>query len=116
MKRLILIIEDDEDLRNVLILYLESHDYLIIDSQDLFGNDLKQMPDLILMDNKLPGSIGKDNCSILKQNKYTEHIPVIMMSGSPIKEESIAAGAAAFVAKPFDLDDLLDTIRKNLPY
>ena len=116
MKRMILIVEDDQDIRDMLTLFLTEQDFIIIENEDLFGKDLKQLPDLILMDNMLPTSLGKDNCAILKNNKYTEHIPIIIMSGSPVREESLKAGAAAFIAKPFDLHELLKTINEHMPY
>lgn len=116
MKRMILIVEDDADTRDLLTIYLKEQDFIIIENEDLFGNDLKQMPDLILMDNMLPSSLGKDNCAILKNNKYTEHIPIIIMSASPVREESLKAGAAAFIAKPFSLQQLLDTVNEHMPY
>jgi len=116
MKRLILVVEDDEDIRTMLVHYLVKHDFEVIENDDLFGCDLQQMPDLILMDNMLTGSLGKINCQVLKNNKYTDHIPVIIISASPVSEESLEAGAAAFIAKPFDLKDVLIAINKYMPY
>lgn len=116
MKRSILVVEDDKDMRQLLALYLSSNDFEIIENDDLFGADLQLMPDLILMDNKLVNSTGKANCSILKNNKYTSHIPVIIMSASPVRDESLAAGADAFIAKPFLLEDLLQIINKCLSH
>ncbi|RYD78674.1 MAG: response regulator [Sphingobacteriales bacterium] len=115
MKRSVLIVEDDQELRSMLAHFLTMNDFEIIENDDLHGYDLSLLPDLILMDNKLTASTGSINCEVLKNNKYTNHIPVIIISGSAIEAECMAAGASAFIAKPFELKKLLHTIHEFMP-
>jgi CheY-like chemotaxis protein len=59
----------------------------------------------------MSGEDGRDICKKLKQDPLTKNIPVIMISASrDIKESAMEAGADDFLAKPFEMDDLLKKI------
>lgn len=78
-------------------------------------NLFNTLPDLILMDVKLPDGNGIQLCRKLKQSLDTRHIPVIIMSANATAEESSKeAYADDFIAKPFDLDELLRRIERQL--
>jgi len=70
-------------------------------------------PDLILLDHVLPKEPGGDYCKRIKTNKETTHIPVIIISAN-MNVDRIANNACAdgYVAKPFDIDELVSTIEK----
>jgi len=77
----------------------------------------KRRPDLILMDVNLPDVDGVKATTLLKSAAQFAAIPVIMITGVGGKEmvvESLKAGAADFVVKPFDKDILLGKVRKAL--
>nr|BBH86499.1 hypothetical protein KTC_12500 [Thermosporothrix sp. COM3] len=116
-KKRILIADDDPAILDSLELILEDAGYEVITTGDgATIQDLVQMkPDLLLLDIWLSGWNGKDICATLKHNEQTKHLPVILFSASR-ETEAIArdAGADAFITKPFELDDLLDTLEQYL--
>ena len=67
---------------------------------------------LILLDMWLSGEDGRDICRKLKENEVTRNIPVVIMSASRgLEETAIQSGANAFIAKPFEIDEM---ISKNI--
>jgi DNA-binding response OmpR family regulator len=78
--------------------------------------DMKtEFPDLLLLDIWMSGSDGRDICRELKQRADTKGIPIIMISASrDIERSAYEAGADDFLAKPFEIDDLLGKIRRLL--
>jgi len=69
-------------------------------------------PDLIILDIMLPDADGRDLLKLLRSDTQTEHIPVLMISAR-YTEENVEHGEFrpnGFLAKPFDIDDLLDRI------
>lgn len=82
---------------------------------EVFKLTAKFNPDLILLDIMLSGMDGRDICWELKANQRTKKIPVIMISATPNVKNSIKQfGADDFVAKPFDIQDLMTKIEKQL--
>jgi CheY-like chemotaxis protein len=74
-------------------------------------------PGLILLDNRIPGTSGVQVLRQLAANPATAVIPVIIISGDSnpaTVSELLAAGAADFLAKPFDADQLLAIIGRHL--
>lgn len=113
----LLIIEDDDGIREMLNLVLNYEGYEVISSVD--GAILDRVPeinpDVILIDEWLCTEKGSDLCKKLKANPETATIPVIMVSALvTIEEFSKQAGADGFIRKPFDLDVLNNTIKKYI--
>ncbi|CAM4403235.1 Response regulator receiver domain-containing protein [Pedobacter westerhofensis] len=118
MSKLIQIIEDDEAIRDVIEYILQQSDYdvhVAANAKEFKINLLNLLPDLILMDVRLPDGNGLQLCRKLKQSIETRDIPVIIMSAhATARESSIEALADDFIAKPFDLNDLLKLCEKHL--
>jgi PAS domain S-box-containing protein len=73
---------------------------------------------LILLDRRLPDMLGNDVVAALKSSPATDQIPIVMLSGDSGKAhiaEILQQGANEFLAKPFDLDELLRTIDRYCP-
>lgn len=73
------------------------------------------MPDLIFMDNWLPDLSGIEATRLLKSNEDLNKIPVVYFTAnSNVRELARAAGADDYIAKPFDLYDFEEIVRKYL--
>lgn len=110
----ILIIEDNEDILLMLqtMLKMNGHTASVKKNTDNIYHAIRSLsPDLIIMDMLLSGADGRDICQQLKTNDSHADIPVIMMSAHPVaKHNCLAAGANYFIAKPFDMEEMLQTI------
>jgi len=113
MKKQVILVEDDPDIRELIELILTEENYEVIsyDRTRDFRNDLgNQRPDLILLDIMLPDGNGIDLCRELKASDSTRHIPVVLMSAN-YNNIPGNCDAEGFIAKPFDIDDLVSRIR-----
>lgn len=114
----IIIAEDDAAIADALELLLTKAGMLVTvypDGMPIMNGELKQMPDLFLLDNQLAGVSGADICTYLKTNPATAHIPVIIMSASPHAAKLCEpAGADDFIEKPFSNKTVLDKAGKLL--
>lgn len=115
MARRILVVDDEEDIREILHLVLEKQGYsveLAADGQE--GLDLidRRPPDLIILDLKMPRFSGYRLFAQLKSDSRLRTIPVIIVTAltqdSDVDDTEWARrmGAEAFLTKPFDLDEL----------
>ncbi len=111
----IYLVEDDEGIRELLEFLLISNEFKV-KSFATAGDFQKSLaagtPDLILLDIMLPDGNGMELCKEIKENDHTENIPIVLMSAHT--EISVTHCANDFVAKPFDIDDLLERINKQL--
>lgn len=118
MSKLIQIIEDDEAIRDVIEYILQQSEFEVTvaaNAREFKTNLFNTLPDLILMDVRLPDGNGIQLCRKLKQSLDTRHIPVIIISAHASAEQSSKeAFADDFISKPFDLDDLLKRVENQL--
>jgi DNA-binding response OmpR family regulator len=112
----VMIADDDSGILDSLLIMLEFEGYSV--STTLNGATLLTMdevPDLLLLDIWMSGTDGRDICKQLKQNAKTSNMPIVMVSASKdITQSALEAGADDFIAKPFDMDELLQTIERNI--
>ena len=110
----ILIVDDNEDRLTMLKLMLEHTGYKISiqgNTANIKSVIISAKPDVIIMDKLLSGSDGCEVCKLLKADSKIKHIPVIMISAhAQASEECIEAGASYFLEKPFEMDELLQTV------
>ena len=116
----ILIVEDDQDTRQLLKIRLESQGYetaFAADASTAIGIARKEQPDLILLDMGLPGGDGVVVMERLKTFPALEGIPIVVVSArqaSVTKQRAVDAGAQAYVEKPIDNEELLGAVRAAL--
>ncbi len=114
----ILIVDDERDILECLTMILEEEGYSVVPTVNgtyLEKLPIDDLPDLILLDVLLSGKDGRELVKYLKMQKETRRIPVIMISAHPTAAASaLEAGADIFIAKPFDLNHLLDIIGKSV--
>lgn len=108
-----MIADDDPGIVDAVEMLLEFEGYEVTSTVD--GTtvlDMKEeLPDLLLLDIWMSGEDGRDICKKLKETELTRDIPVIMISASrDVRDSAIAAGADDFLAKPFEMDELLKKI------
>jgi len=76
-----------------------------------------EKPDLVLMDIMMPGMDGLEVCRRMRKQEATEKIPIVLLTFR-VGEESIsdgfASGCTAYLKKPVEMDELVDTLRQHL--
>lgn len=119
MKKKILILDDDEDILDVLSFLLAQDGYEIKASghgENIWDAIKSFSPDLILMDLMLADLDGRSICRAIKENNETKDIKVIMISArSDLRPTPGQPGAPDdFINKPFDIDNVLKKIERQL--
>ncbi|ADU29023.1 response regulator transcription factor [Evansella cellulosilytica] len=117
MKEKVLIIEDDEDIRELTALYLKKHSYEVFTAKDGYeGINIVQNnnPHLVLLDILLPGMKGYEICQKIRM---LSEAPIIFLSCKRDirdKVKGLDAGADDYLTKPFDFTELEARIKANL--
>lgn len=119
----ILAIDDEKDAVDLLELILARENYLV--DKAYTANDAikilesgKSLPDLILLDIKMPGTDGFTFCQKLKKHPKYRHIPVIMLSALTFPDDirrGYESGAIDYILKPWSNEDLVRRIETQLP-
>ncbi|MCD6269404.1 MAG: response regulator [Deltaproteobacteria bacterium] len=119
-KKTIVVVEDEADIREVLIYNLEREGYQVFGEADgIKGLKMiqKMIPDLVLLDLMLPGLDGLQICKHLKDNSTTHQIPIVMVSARSSESDIVLGlelGADDYVTKPFSPRELLARVRAVL--
>lgn len=113
----LIIFDDDEDILSICSYFLEENGWLVYtftDCNQILERVSEIDPDVILMDNWIPEHGGIAATQNLKQSDHLKHIPVVYFSAnSDIDKLSAQAGADGYLAKPFDLDELVRIIEEK---
>jgi CheY-like chemotaxis protein len=119
MAKKILVVEDVEDSRSILVVMLQRYcGYETMEAAtglEAVEKAIADKPDLIVMDLGLPGMSGVDAAKILKENPSTAHIPIVAHTawsaerwGDRVRE----AGMSDFLQKPVPIKVMKETIEK----
>ena len=116
----ILVVDDDEIMRNGIKRILESENYKVILAHD--GLELAKILestrlDLILLDVNLPWVDGFELCKIIKNHHALKELPIVMVSARNTEEDidmGFSAGCNEYVTKPFDVDRICKVINDSL--
>lgn len=114
----ILVVDDDTDILSVMEILLSMKGFEVqvtSKGENTLPKTHSFKPDLILLDVLISGHDGRVICKQLKSDKETSHIPIIMFSAHPGAAASIAEyGANDFIAKPFDVNNLMKKVNAQL--
>ena len=120
MRAKILVVDDEPDVVELIGYNLRVHDYEVISAHNGLEGLLKARrfhPDLIILDVMMDGMDGLSVCECLRSQPATKSIPVIIVTaaaGEMARLNSLAAGAAEFLCKPFSPRDLLARVARLL--
>lgn len=119
-KQTILVVEDEEDLREIIIYNLNRDNFQTIGvetGEQAIEQATKLKPDLIILDLMLPGMNGLDVCRQVKQDTGTQAIPIIIVSAKGEEADIVTGlelGADDYIPKPFSPRILLARVRAVL--
>lgn len=117
-RKTILVVDDEPAICANLQALLETRGYkVVVASEGRGAVDLAReaKPDMILLDVKLPVLDGLEVCRILKEDKPTRRIPIVMLTALDTLgdvDKAVACGADDYLTKPLDTDKLLDALKK----
>jgi DNA-binding response OmpR family regulator len=116
---MILVVDDDEDLRQSLVEQLRLYEEFEVDEESNAGAAVKRVKqeqvDLVLLDVGLPDMDGREACKLMRKNGFAS--PIIMLTGQDSDSDTILgleSGANDYVTKPFRFAVLLARIRAQL--
>ena len=116
----ILIAEDERDIRDLITFTLRYHNHdVIAASNGEEGLELarREIPDLIIMDVRMPKMTGYEACKHVKADPALKHIPVVFLSAKGQEAEvqtGLEAGATDYILKPFAPDQLAKRVAELL--
>jgi CheY-like chemotaxis protein len=120
MTATILIAEDERDIRDLVVFSLRFGGFEVLEAtngQEAVDKARQAMPDLILMDVRMPKMTGYEACKQLKSMEDTKHIPLIFLSAKGQEQEiqqGMQAGAEDYILKPFAVEELVNMVRAVL--
>ncbi len=116
----ILIAEDERDIRDLITFTLGFAGFEVVaavNGEEAVNLARQEIPDLILMDVRMPRMTGYEACALMKADAKLKDIPVIFLSAKGQDSEiqtGLQAGAADYLLKPFAPDQLTERIQTVL--
>jgi len=116
----ILIAEDERDIRDLITFTLRFAGYEVVSAsngEEAVSQALQEIPDLILLDVRMPRMTGYEACAKIKENQKTKDIPIVFLSAKGQETEiqaGLNAGAVEYLLKPFAPDQLTSRIQAVL--
>ena len=115
----ILVVDDSPTIRKLVAMTLKRANYEVVTAEDgmeALGKLNYIDPVMVLLDITMPRMDGYQVCKIIKNNRDSRHIPVVMLSGKDgffDKVRGRLAGSNVYITKPFDPNILLQIVEKN---
>ncbi len=116
----LLIVEDDLDLSDMLFAYFDTQGYEV--SRAAWGEDAlrisrENIPDLVVLDVRLPDIDGYEVCRQMRSNRRTENVPIIFLTEKRDRVDKLTGlelGVVDYITKPFDIQELRLRVRNSL--
>jgi len=115
-----LIVDDDPDQLRLLVAALRNSAYRVsvaLNGDQGYARAAVLLPDLILLDVRMPGRNGITIARLLKTNPATQHIPIIFLSALVDQDDRLSglrAGGVDYITKPFFVEEIQERIRIHL--
>lgn len=116
----ILIAEDEHDIRELIAFTLRFAGHEVkaaTNGEEAYQAALEMLPDLILLDVRMPRMTGYEACQKIKAHEKTAQIPVVFLSAKGQESEmqaGLQAGATEYLVKPFAPDQLIERVKTVL--
>ncbi len=113
-----MVVEDDRDTAEMLMAYFEAQGYEVVIAA--WGQDAvrlaqqENVPDLVLLDIRLPDIDGYEVCKQLRSHRRTQNVPIIFLTERRERSDRLSGlelGAVDYITKPFDVQDLRLRVR-----
>lgn len=120
MKQKVLLVDDEEFFRRLVANGFEREGYAVLQADNgIDGLRIaeQEKPDVVVLDLVMPGLLGFEVCKSLRENPAFSNIPIIVMSAKAYKpdiDKALELGADAYVVKPIELEELLQTVREQM--
>lgn len=120
MPRKILVVEDNQDSRELVVKVLKNKGYLMIeaaDGEEALEKAAAEKPDLVLLDISIPKIDGYEVAKRLKRDEELKDIPIVALTAHAMKgdrEKVIVAGFEGYISKPINVRELPDQVRSYL--
>jgi len=119
MKKCIYVVEDNANIREIIEMLLTEEQYEVMacpNEKEFWLLMKNHLPDMVVLDVKLPDGNGLEICEKLKYSSKTHDIPVLMMSANNyLHTVKSKCHADNFINKPFDINDFVERIEQHLP-
>jgi len=118
LKKKILVVDDEEEICMFLGVFFQRHGFEVVTSNDGVDglNKIRQeKPDIVILDLMLPRLSGEEVCRELRKDEFFEAIPIIMLTGKVTDVDRVMGrviGADCYMTKPFDINKLLEEVKK----
>jgi CheY-like chemotaxis protein len=121
MAKKILLVEDSDTTRlthRVMITRRTGYEVITVaNGTEALKLAVAQKPDLVLMDVMMPGMDGLEVCRRMRKHEATAKVPIVLLTfriGEESVSEGFASGCTAYLKKPVEVDELVDTLRRHL--
>jgi CheY-like chemotaxis protein len=121
MTRKILMVDDEPDILKIVCLRLSKQGYDVVmasNGREALEKVQALMPDVILMDYRMPDQDGLEVAAMLRKDPVLRHIPIILMTASTETIDPMileAVGVNEYLRKPFEADELMHTVARYMP-
>lgn len=116
----ILVAEDERDIRDLITFTLQFAGHEVVaaaNGEEALSMTRTELPDLVIMDVRMPKMTGYDACKLIKADEATRNIPVVFLSAKGQESEiktGIISGADEYILKPFSPDQLAERVKTIL--
>jgi len=114
MDKIIIVVEDNDDIREIINILLREEEYevkLCPDAKSFRESISGSNPDLVILDVMLPDGNGLELCAELKSLERTSTVPVLIMSAhASLSDVNATCKPDGFIRKPFDINNFIEKV------